>query len=87
MGMGVMVHAGPLTFSDPKSMLEECIAGIAQVIGWGIKEQLERETLVDIFPTWHVERFPFFAFHPSRKNPPAKVRAFVDFCVTVVQQL
>jgi DNA-binding transcriptional LysR family regulator len=31
--------SGPLTFTDPKSMLEECIAGtgIAQVIGWGVK--------------------------------------------------
>ena len=81
--------SGPLTFSDPKSMLEECIAGtgIAQVIGWGIKGQLESGALVDIFPAWHGERFPLFAFHPSRKHPPAKVRAFVDFCVKVVQQL
>ena len=32
--------SGPLTFTDPKSMLEECVAGtgIAQVIGWGVGE-------------------------------------------------
>jgi DNA-binding transcriptional LysR family regulator len=43
--------------------------------------------LIDLFPDWHGERFPLFAFHPSRKHPPAKVRAFVDFCVTVIKQL
>ena len=81
--------AGPLTFTDPKSMLEECIAGtgIAQIIGWGIKESLARGALIDLFPDWHGERFPLFAFHPSRKHPPAKVRAFVEFCVKVIQEL
>jgi DNA-binding transcriptional LysR family regulator len=80
---------GPLTFTDPKSMLEECLAGtgIAQVIGWGIKESLASGALVDLFPDWHGERFPLFAFHPSRKHPPAKVRAFVEFCIGVLQGL
>jgi DNA-binding transcriptional LysR family regulator len=80
---------GPLIFSDPKSMLEECLAGtgVAQIIGWGIKDLLARGMLIDLFPAWHGERFPLFAFHPSRKHPPAKVRAFVDFCIKVVQEL
>jgi DNA-binding transcriptional LysR family regulator len=81
--------SGPLTFTDPKSMLEECIAGtgIGQIIGWGIKDLLASGALIDLFPEWHGERFPLFAFHPSRKHPPAKVRAFVEFCVSVIQQL
>lgn len=81
--------SGPLTFTDPKSMLEECVAGtgIAQVIGWGVGGLLASGALIDLFPAWHGERFPLFAFHPSRKHPPAKVRAFVDFCVEVIQQL
>ena len=76
---------GPLTFTDPKSMLEECVAGtgIAQVIGWGVKELLASGALVDLFPRWHGERFPLYAFHPSRKHQPAKVRVFVDFCVDI----
>jgi len=80
---------GPLTFTDPKSMLEECIAGtgIAQVIGWGVGGLLASGALIDLFPAWHGERFPLFAFHPSRKHPPAKVRAFVDFCVEIVHRL
>jgi DNA-binding transcriptional LysR family regulator len=81
--------SGPLTFTDPKSMLEECVAGtgIAQIIGWGIKDLLGSGALVDLFPDWHGERFPLFAFHPSRQYPPAKVHAFVEFCVRILQQL
>ncbi len=84
-----VVTNGPLIFSDPKSMLEECLAGtgVAQIIGWGIKDLLARGVLIDLFPAWHGERFPLFAFHPSRKHPPAKVRAFVDFCIKVIQEL
>ena len=81
--------SGPLIFTDPKSMMDECVAGtgIAQIIGWGARESLENRILIDLFPDWHGERFPLFAFHPSRKHPPAKVRAFVDFCIAVIKQL
>jgi DNA-binding transcriptional LysR family regulator len=89
-GQAIIVStSGPLTFTDPKSMLEECLAGtgVAQVIGWGIGTWLAKGALVDLFPDWHGERFPLFAFHPSRKHPPAKVRAFVDFCVEIAMNL
>ncbi|TMV69476.1 LysR family transcriptional regulator [Thioclava sp. BHET1] len=80
---------GPLIFTDPKSMLEECVAGtgVAQVIGWGVGGLLAKGTLIDLFPAWHGERFPLYAFHPSRNHPPAKVRAFVDFCVEIAMDL
>jgi DNA-binding transcriptional LysR family regulator len=81
--------SGPLTFTDPNSMLEECLAGtgIAQIIGWGFGALLERGKLIDLFPNWHGERFPLFAYHPSRAHPPAKVRAFIDFCVEVAKEI
>jgi DNA-binding transcriptional LysR family regulator len=80
---------GPLIFTDPKAMMDECVAGtgIGKLIGWGVKEQLETGTLIDLFPEWHGPVFPLYAFHPSRKHPPAKVRAFVDFCIEVIRQL
>jgi DNA-binding transcriptional LysR family regulator len=80
---------GPLIFTDPKTMMDECVAGtgIGKLIGWGVKEQLEAGTLIDLFPEWHGPIFPLYAFHPSRKHPPAKVRAFVDFCIEVIRQL
>jgi hypothetical protein len=81
--------SGPLTFTDPKAMLEECLAGtgITQIIGWGLNDLLARGALIDLFPQGHGERFPLFAFYPSRKHPPAKVRAFIEFCLEVVQRL
>jgi DNA-binding transcriptional LysR family regulator len=81
--------SGPLTFTDPNSMLEECLAGtgIAQIIGWGFGALLERGKLIDLFPNWHGERFPLFAYHPSRAHPPAKVRAFIDFCLEVAKEI
>jgi DNA-binding transcriptional LysR family regulator len=81
--------SGPLTFADPKTMLDECFAGtgIAQVIGWGVGPALARGALIDLFPDWRGERVPLFAFHPSRKHPPAKVRAFIDFCIEIVSAL
>jgi DNA-binding transcriptional LysR family regulator len=89
---GETIHvptSGPLTFTDAKAMLEECLAGtgITQTIGWGLNDLLARGALIDLFPQWHGERFPLFAFYPSRKHPPAKVRAFVEFCLEVVQRL
>src|ERR1700729_2259984 len=50
---------GPLAFTDPKSMLTECVAGtgIAQIIGWGLGALLKNGDLIDLFPTWHGERF------------------------------
>ncbi|WP_275532558.1 LysR substrate-binding domain-containing protein [Ensifer aridi] len=70
-------------------MLEECLAGtgVAQVIGWGVGQALARGSLIDLFPDWHGERFPLFAFHPSRKHPPAKVRAFIDLCAEIASGL
>ncbi|HYF86149.1 LysR family transcriptional regulator [Azospirillum sp.] len=80
---------GPLTFTDPKSLLEECLAGtgIAQVIGWGVGARLASGALIDLFPDWHGERFPLFVYHPSRQHPPAKVRAFIDYCDRIVRSL
>ena len=35
--------------------------------------------LVDLFPDWGDERYPLYAYIPSRRHTPAKVRAFLDF--------
>jgi hypothetical protein len=34
---------------------------------------------VQILPQWSDERYPLYAYHPSRHLPPVKVRAFLDF--------
>jgi DNA-binding transcriptional LysR family regulator len=40
--------------------------------------------LVQILVDWAEERFPLYAYHPSRNLPPAKVRAFLDFVLASI---
>jgi DNA-binding transcriptional LysR family regulator len=39
---------------------------------------------VQILADWAEERFPLYAYHPSRHLPPAKVRAFLEFVVASI---
>jgi DNA-binding transcriptional LysR family regulator len=70
-----------LLVSDVDSMLGACLAGvgIAQVMALDVQKYIEQGRLVDLFPDWPDERFPLYAFYPSRHLPAAKLRAFMDF--------
>jgi DNA-binding transcriptional LysR family regulator len=66
--------------NDVTAALAACVSGV------GIAQKLEIELratpgldLVDLFPDWGEERFPLYAYFPSRRHMPAKVRAFIDF--------
>jgi DNA-binding transcriptional LysR family regulator len=74
-----------LTVNDVGTMHSACVAGygIAQIMQLGAESLLAEGRLVDLFPDWPDERFPLFALHPSRHNPPAKTRAFLDFVVSL----
>lgn len=76
---------GPLLLTDVTTMLNACVAGagIAQVMSLGVQSLLESGRLVELFPDWPGEVFPLYAVYPSRRNPPAKVRAFLDFCLYI----
>ena len=81
-GEVVAVRAsGRLVLNDLATKLTACAAGhgIAQSIELGLDALLRAGTLVQILPDWSDERFPLYAYHPSRHLPPAKVRAFLDF--------
>ena len=75
---------GRLIVNDPATGLAACSSGL------GIAQKLEVELranpgleLVDLFPDWGDERFPLYAYRPSRRHTPAKVRVFVDFIAAV----
>jgi DNA-binding transcriptional LysR family regulator len=66
--------------NDVTAALAACIAGV------GVVQKLEVELratpgldLVDLFPEWSEERYPLYAYFPSRRHMPAKVRSFIDF--------
>jgi DNA-binding transcriptional LysR family regulator len=80
--------AGRLTVNDVGTLLSVCQAGqgIAQVKALGIRRLLAEGRLVDLFPDWPDERFPLHALYPSRQHQPAKVRAFLDFIVSITHR-
>ena len=58
---------------------------MAQVMDLGVGPMLADRRLVEVFPDWPDERFPLYAFYPSRHHVPAKTRAFLDFITTLLQ--
>jgi DNA-binding transcriptional LysR family regulator len=77
---------GSLVMNDLATKLSACIAGhgIAQTIEFGLDSLLASGELVQILGDWAEERFPLYAYHPSRHLPPAKVRAFLEFVVASI---
>ena len=73
--------AGRLVMDDPSAAVAACIAGqgVFQTLGIGLQSMLSKGELVQILSQWADERYPLYAYHPSRHLPPAKVRAFLDF--------
>lgn len=72
---------GRLVMDDPSVALAACLAGqgVLQSLAIGLQPFLSRGELRQILPEWSDERYPLYAYHPSRHLPPAKVRAFLDF--------
>jgi DNA-binding transcriptional LysR family regulator len=77
---------GRMTTDDPSTAIEACAAGhgIFQSLALGLDPWLRRGELVQILPEWSAERYPLYAYLPSRRLPPAKVRVFLDFIVETV---
>jgi len=78
--------SGNLTVTDAGTKLGACLAGygIAQVIDLGIDAHLRAGTLEPILTDWPDETFPLYVYYPSRNHVPAKVRAFIDFVVSMM---
>jgi DNA-binding transcriptional LysR family regulator len=73
--------SGRLMMDDPSVGVAACIAGegVLQKLSIGLEPLFARGELVQILSRWSDERYPLYAYHPSRHLPPAKVRAFLDF--------
>jgi DNA-binding transcriptional LysR family regulator len=81
-GQIIQINAtGRLMMDDPSVGVAACIAGqgVLQKLAIGLEPLLANRELVQILSRWSDERYPLYAYHPSRHLPPAKVRAFLDF--------
>jgi DNA-binding transcriptional LysR family regulator len=72
---------GRLIVNEPSALLSACLAGfgIAQMLLLVAEPLIREGKLINLFPDWSDERFPLYAYHPSRHHVPAKTRAFLDF--------
>ncbi|EKT63282.1 LysR family transcriptional regulator [Providencia burhodogranariea] len=77
---------GGLLINDAGVLHITCLAGvgIAQMFELGNEQQLASGELIDLFPDWPGEIYPLYAFYPSRRFTPAKVRVFIDFCLEII---
>lgn len=84
----VVKPQGTLTLNDPGTLYSTCLAGlgIAQLFEMGAEGYIASGQLVPIFPDWSVQRFPLYAYYPSRHHVPAKTRALLEFVEQLVQQ-
>lgn len=76
---------GRLTVNDPGALLNACLAGsgVAQMLLLAAEHLIRQGRLVNLFPDWPDERFPLYAYHPSRHHVPARTRAFLDFIIAL----
>ncbi|WP_448101301.1 LysR family transcriptional regulator [Luteibacter jiangsuensis] len=76
---------GRLTVNDPDALVHACVSGtgIAQMLMLAAAPLIREGRLVNLFPTWTDERFPLYAYLPSRHYVPAKARAFLDFVIAL----
>jgi DNA-binding transcriptional LysR family regulator len=72
-----------LACSDFRSLMQACVAGlgIAQLPQPLVLPALRSGVLKCVLPQHAPEGWQLFIHFPSRKQLPARVRAFVDFCI------
>jgi DNA-binding transcriptional LysR family regulator len=77
--------SGQVVTDDPSAALAACEAGhgLFQSLEIGLAPWLRSGRLVQVLDDWAEELFPLYALYPSRRQAPAKVRAFLDFAQAI----
>jgi DNA-binding transcriptional LysR family regulator len=80
--------SGRLVVTEPTSLLLSCVAGqgVAQLLSLYCGDYVERKQLLQLLTDWSDERWPLYAYLPTRRHPPAKVRAFLDYVVGLTRE-
>jgi DNA-binding transcriptional LysR family regulator len=79
--LGEARRAGPAESVGGQAAVAACVArqDLFQGLAMGLEPWLASGELMVILRDWSDERYPLYAYHPSRHLLPAKVRAFLDF--------
>jgi DNA-binding transcriptional LysR family regulator len=78
---------GQLMVNETGPLMAACLAGqgIAQLLDLYTRELLAEGRLVQVVPEWAEETYPLYAYHHSGHLMSAKVRAFLDFVVSLTR--
>lgn len=81
--MQMLQLPGRFVCNDFRGVLQACIdgIGIAQLPLSVALQELRQGNLKVVLPEHSPESWQLFIHYPSRKQLPARVRAFVDFCI------
>ncbi len=81
--MQMLQHPGRFVCNDFRALLQACVdgLGIAQLPQPLALAALRQGQLKTCLPQHAPEGWQLFIHYPSRKQLPARVRAFVDFCI------
>lgn len=81
-GKVTIVHPHSQVTLNEAGLMESVLMsgyGLAQVIDIAVEPMLRSGALVPVLSAWPDERFPLYAYYPSRYHPPAKTLAFLEF--------
>jgi DNA-binding transcriptional LysR family regulator len=83
----VIAPHGALTVNDAATLESTCAAGygIAQIFELAQDPLVADRKVVHLFPDWSDEKFPLFAYYPSRRHLPVKTRAMLEFIAGLVR--
>jgi DNA-binding transcriptional LysR family regulator len=79
--------SGQLMVNEAGPLLAAVLGGhgIAQVLELYARELLNDGRLVQVLPEWADETYPLYAYHHSAQLMSGKVRAFIDFVVSLTR--
>ncbi|PTL80247.1 hypothetical protein DAT35_30085 [Vitiosangium sp. GDMCC 1.1324] len=80
--------SGQLMVNGSGPLLAACLGGlgIAQLIELYARDLVADGRLVQVLPEWAEETYPLYAYHHSAQLMSARVRAFLDFVVTLTRE-
>lgn len=79
---------GAITVNNSDAYLAACRAGlgIIQVPGPGVRKYLDSGELVEVLPQFRAAPMPISLLYGNRRHQPKRVRAFMDWVVSVIQR-
>jgi DNA-binding transcriptional LysR family regulator len=77
-----------VTVNNAESYIAACEAGlgIIQNPRGTLEESLKKKRLVEILPKYRAESMPIYLLYPHRRNLPRRVKVFMDWVETVVNE-